>query len=302
MDHDRPDGEAGGRRAGTVYPGYVGRLSHSPGRPAGPAAIIVAHHPDIGETSPVPSDSPLIRKMEALVSLGPAERDFLDSLIGHQRSVPARTELIHQGDRYKACGVLHEGWAIRYKTLSDGRRHIINFLLPGDFFGLFAALMETADHCVATLTPGALSMVDTGALAESFRRYPKIGAALAWFGAREEALIAERATGLGRRSALERMAHMLLELLKRLEVVALAHDNRYELPVSQEILADTLGLSLVHANRTLRRLRERGLIDLDGQTIFLRNVRVLRDIADFDELYLHLRRMPKRVERQFSAA
>ena len=246
--------------------------------------------------------NPLLAKIEAIVTLGPEERDFVRSFERNRRRFSAREELVRQSESASHCGVLFDGWAMRFKTLSDGRRHIINFILPGDFYGLFSTLVATADHSVTTLTAGSLAILEGNTLAESFRHHPKIGAALAWFGARDEALIAERATGLGRRTALERMAHMLLELLRRLEVVQLAQNNRYELPVTQEILADTLGLSLVHANRTLRQLREHRLIDIEGQNIYLLNLRALREIADFDDLYLHLRRMPKRVERQFTAA
>jgi len=98
------------------------------------------------------------------------------------------------------------------------------------------------------------------------------------------------------------MAHILLELLKRLEVVAMADDGRFELPVTQEILADTLGLSLVHVNRTLRRLREGGLLETEGQRFWLRDLRALAEVADFDDLYLLLTRMPKRVLRRFETA
>ena len=246
--------------------------------------------------------SPLLRKIEAVVSLQPEEREFIQGLEKDRRPVAARADLVKQGEKYPGVGILHEGWAIRYKTLSDGRRQIVNFLLPGDTFGLFANLFEISDHSVATLTDCVLSVVSPDTIAEMYRRHPKLAAAFAWFGAREEAIIAERATGLGQRTAFERMAHMLLELLKRLEVVQLAQNNRFELPVTQEILADTLGLSLVHANRTMRKLRESGLIEIEGQHIFLRDVRRLADVADFDDLYLYLQRMSKQAVRRFSEA
>ncbi len=246
--------------------------------------------------------SPLIKKIEAVVPLQSDERDFIAELERDRRTVSARTDLVKQGEKYPGVGILHSGWAIRYKSLSDGRRQIVNFLLPGDAFGLFANLFELSDHSVATLTDASLSVFSPDLVAEMYRKHPKLAAAFAWFSAREEAIIAERATGLGQRTAFERMAHMLLELLKRLEVVALANDNKFELPVTQEILADTLGLSLVHANRTMRKLRESGLIEIEGQHIFLRDVRALADVADFDDLYLYLQRMSKQAVKRFSEA
>ncbi|HZH26801.1 MAG TPA: Crp/Fnr family transcriptional regulator [Azospirillaceae bacterium] len=244
----------------------------------------------------------MLRKIEAVLSLGDAERAFVARLETDTRRIEARADLVKQGERAGRMGVLRSGWAMRYKTLSDGRRHVINFVLPGDAFGLFGTLFDASDHSVAMLTDGELAYVEADTLVAMFHEHPKLAAAFAWFAAREEAMLAERAAGLGRRTALERMAHILLELLKRLEVVAMADDGRFELPVTQEILADTLGLSLVHVNRTLRRLREGGLLETEGQRFWLRDLRALAEVADFDDLYLLLTRMPKRVLRRFETA
>lgn len=246
-------------------------------------------------------DSPLLRKFQVVVPLGTEERSFIQALEKDRRPISARTDLVKQGERYQRIGIMQSGWAIRYKTLSDGRRHVVNFVLPGDSFGMFANLFEVADNSVTMLTDGQISLFEPEAIVEAFRTFPKVAAAFTWFGAREEAMIAERAAGLGQRTAYERMAHILLELHRRLETVNMTDHARFDLPVTQEILADTLGLSLVHANRTLRKLRESGLIDLDGQTIHLLDIPRLSEIADFDDLYLHLRRMSKRVVQQFEA-
>lgn len=247
-------------------------------------------------------NSPLLKKFNIVISLGPEEEDFIKEMERERRPTTARTDLVKQGEKYQKIGLLHSGWAIRYKTLSDGRRHIINFLLPGDAYGVFSNLFEMADHSITMLTDGVLSVFEPETLVESYKRFPKVAAAFTWFAAREEALIAEHAAGLGQRTAFERLAHILLELYHRLDVVGLTLDGRFSMPVTQEILADTLGLSLVHANRTLRKLREANLIDTDGQTVTLKDYDRLAKLADFDESYLHLRPMSKRVERQFTTA
>lgn len=247
-------------------------------------------------------ESPLLRKIATVLNLSEAERAFVRDLDKSRRPVSARTDLVKQGERYDRVGILQAGWAIRYKTLSDGRRHVINFLLPGDVFGVFLQLFEIPDHSIAMLTDGTLAAFETHQLVEAFRDHPRVAAAFTWFAAREESIIAERATSLGRRTALERMAHIVLELYRRLEAVELAGNGSFELPVTQEILADTLGLSLVHANRTLRKLREIGLVDIEGKTILLQNIRALKVVADFDDLFLYIRKMPENVQQQFIEA
>ena len=196
---------------------------------------------------------------------------------------------------------MRKGWAIRHKALPDGRRQVINFVLPGDIIGFYSTLFETADHSVTTLTAAEVANFPTEHVAELFRSFPRLAAALAWAGAREEAIVAERLLSLGRRTALERTAHLIVELLRRLSVVDMATDGRFILPVTQEILADALGLSIVHMNRTLRRLRDSGLIDLTGQRITVNDPRQLASVGQFDELYLHLIRAPKRLEHAFAA-
>lgn len=245
-------------------------------------------------------DSPLCTKLGSYLALTDAERDFLLNL---ERSVvrhPPKHDLLHQGERYGEVRVLREGWAVRHKALPDGRRQIINFVLPGDIIGIYSHLFEIADHSVSTLTQVEVATFALDRLMELFRGFPRLAAALAWSGAREEAMVTERLLSLGRRTALERVAHLIVELLRRLSVVQLAHSGHFTLPVTQEILADALGLSIVHINRTLRRLRESGLIEINGQRIAVTDLDQLAEVGQFDELYLHLIQAPKRLERAIS--
>jgi CRP-like cAMP-binding protein len=246
----------------------------------------------------VDARKPLHLKLSAFVSLSGPEAEFLDGLVRRTEDLRPREDVVKQGERFGRAYVMLDGWAIRHRTLPDGRRQVINFVLPGDFVGLYANLFQTADHTVTTLTPATVAGVDLDSIVEMFRNYPKIAAAVAWSGAREESMIAERLLSVGRRTAFERMAHLLVELLRRLRTIDRAADQQFVLPVTQEILADALGLSLVHVNRTLRRLRESGLIEIEGQRVIVRDLHRLVAAGQFDELYLQMAPAPKRLQRQ----
>ncbi|MBK1839244.1 Crp/Fnr family transcriptional regulator [Azospirillum sp. YIM B02556] len=244
--------------------------------------------------------TPLWLKLSSYLVLSEEEKMYLADLERTIAREPPRTDLLQQGEKYRDVRIIRDGWAIRHKALPDGRRQVVNFVLPGDIIGMYCTLFESADHSVTTLTAVEVASFPPERIGEMFRSFPRLAAALAWSGAREEAMVAERLLSLGRRTALERTAHLIVELLRRLSVVNMATDGHFVLPVTQEILADALGLSIVHINRTLRRLRDSGLIELNGQRITVNDVRQLASVGQFDELYLHLIRVPKRLERAFA--
>ncbi len=247
-------------------------------------------------------ESPLWLKLSSYVTLTREETAFLAELERTVVRQPGRTDLLRQGDRYGEASVLREGWAIRHKALPDGRRQVVNFMLPGDIIGIYSNLFECADHSVTTLTAVEVASFPPERIVELFLGFPRLAAALAWSGAREEAMVAERLLSLGRRTALERVAHLIVELLRRLSVVNMAQGDTFSLPVTQEIMADALGLSIVHVNRTLRRLRDSGLIEVGGQRITVKDVAQLAVVGQFDELYLHFIQAPDQLERAFSKA
>ncbi|UKJ72548.1 Crp/Fnr family transcriptional regulator [Azospirillum brasilense] len=248
----------------------------------------------------IPS-SPLGRKITSYMSLTDEEKSFLNELERNVTRHGSRSDLLQQGERYGCVRVMRKGWAIRHKALPDGRRQVVNFVLPGDIIGFYCNLFETADHGVTTLTPAEVANFQPERIIELFKLFPRLAAALAWSGAKEEAIIAERLLSVGRRTALERTAHLIVELLRRLSIVGLVEEGRFTLPVTQEILADALGLSIVHINRTLRRLRDIGLIDLAGQQITVHDVKQLASVGQFDELYLHLIQAPRQLEHALDA-
>jgi CRP-like cAMP-binding protein len=183
--------------------------------------------------------------------------------------------------------VLNRGMAIRYKVLHDGRRQILNLVLPGDLIGFPGCLYNRSLYSVATLEESTICPVSFGEMFELFRHHARLGIAAFWLAGQEATLFAEHLVGVGRQSAYERVARLLMELLVRLRMAGLAGGHAYALPLTQELMADALGLSVPHVNRTLRKLREDGLIALDGSQLTCLDIVALARLAevDFDELW-----------------
>lgn len=239
------------------------------------------------DASPQLSDfSPLIRKLGGLMQLSADEISFLEGLQINRAIVESRTDFVREGEDFEATYVLQRGWAIRYRTLEDGRRQIHGFLLPGDVVGLNVNFRRRATYSVAAHTECELALVEPMRLMEIQQRFPILSSALSWITVREYAILAEHAVRLGRRSAYERTVHLLLELYQRLELIGAADDLRFTFPVSQNDLSDVLGLSLVHVNRTIRRLNREQVVRIDRRHVELLDVDRLREIADMPEAFL----------------
>lgn len=205
------------------------------------------------------------------------------------------------GDDYRHVYVLLDGWAMRYKLLADGRRQVINFFLPGDLMCLNACVLKKSDYTVTLLTDAALAVIEVPEMFDMARSFPLLSAALRWCSAREESILMERLMSLGRRSAYERTAHVLLELCRRLQTLGRAPDRRFHIPVTQQLLSDVLGLSTVHVNRTLRRMQEEGLIRVlsnRGMELDIRDYDQLCRVAGFDDSYLHFTEMSAEARRR----
>lgn len=244
------------------------------------------------------AETPLMRRLRMFTVLSEREVRWLDAATAEMQTVESGTELVQPESVGNDVYVLQAGWAYRYKALPDGRRQVLNFVLPGDFMGLRAHFFGIADHAIVTLTDATVSVLSAFDVANLFQDFPKLAAAIAWSAAREEAILAEHIVRLGRRNALERTSHLLLELLNRLRAVGMVSGRSYTFPITQQLLADTLGLSVVHVNRTLRKLRNQGLIELDGGRIFLKDVLKLEKIAAYDSGHIAHKRTPPDTERQ----
>lgn len=210
----------------------------------------------------------LARKLGGFVRLGPDDLAALAGLEAGQRRIAAGTELAREGQAGHRAYILREGWACSYKLLPDGGRQVIDFQLPGDFVGLRSVLLRVCDHNFAAVTDVVVAEVTARQMIETFQRLPRLGAAILWAASRDGAMVVEHLVGVGRRGALARTAHFLVELGMRLRLVGLGSEADFACPLSQYLLSDALGLTAVHLNRVLRQLRERGLVTFrDGRVV-----------------------------------
>jgi CRP-like cAMP-binding protein len=217
----------------------------------------------------------VVRRLRALNALSDGEQGLLRSLGERRERFATGEELAVEGSEATRPRFIVSGWACRHRVLADGRRQIFGFLLPGDGLGL-SSRCDRELSTVAALT--ALETVDAepvlDAIAEG--RAPGIARAIASIEPIEHALLLDHMVRLGRQTAFERVAHLLLELQQRLEIVGLGDTQRFPLPLTQEIMADALGLSIVHVNRTLQQLRRERLIELrSGVAILLQRERLV---------------------------
>lgn len=166
--------------------------------------------------------------------------------------------ILSEGAHSAQLFTLLSGWAFRYKMLEDGRRQILNFLLPGDLVGLQGSIIGKMEHSVESLSPVVLCVFQRDSLPTLFEQYPSLAFDITWLASREERMLDENLLSVGRRSALERAAYLIAFLYQRAEKVGMA--RRPLIPISQQHVADTLGLSIVHTNKTLRKLADRALI------------------------------------------
>ena len=192
--------------------------------------------------------------------------------------------LIHEGESDTRLYTLLQGWGYRFKTLSDGRRQILNFLLAGDFIGVQQKMSDAAAHGVAMLTEARLCVFDRNALWELHRHQPTMGFNITWLTAHEESLVDDNLLSIGRRSAEERVATLLILLYKRAAAVRAVDADvaapGVPFPPTQQHLADALGLSLAHTNKTLRKLQRRGLYRMHEGRLELLDPRALARLAD----------------------
>lgn len=230
--------------------------------------------------------SALTQKLSAFVAFSDKDLETLARLDRRRRSFRSGHEMIHEGQKNASAFVLADGWACSYKLLPNGERLIVDFQVPGDFLGLRSILFRTSDHSIEALTQIEAFEVLTADILEAFAQSPRLATAVLWAASRDEAMVVEHLVNLGRRSAEERMAHFLLELGSRLNLVGVGDRSGYPCPLTQYHLADALGLSAVHVNRVLRHLREAGLVTFQKGQVKFDDVKRLTELAVFSTTYL----------------
>lgn len=231
-------------------------------------------------------DSPIVARLRQFIDLGAAEIDTLRSLIECELNVERRRDLVIDGYEYSKLSFVKEGFAARYKLLRNGKRQIINVIVPGDIIGLPGSFLDQATFSVIALTDIKLEVCSLDGFLAVCLRQPRFGLMLSWLAVQEAMSYADRVVDIGRRTPVERLAHFLLEIHGRLALVGGTTETDFDLPISQEVISDALGLSVPHLNRMLARLRGQGLIAIADRRIQFIDKKALCLLAHFQPVRL----------------
>ena len=230
----------------------------------------------------------LIRKLESIGTLSEEERQAIQSLPMRIHILGARQDIVRDGEQPTQCCLILDGWVCRYKLLSQGKRQILSFHIAGDMPDLQGLHAHTMDYGLSTVKHATVAFIARESLRELTARFPSVATLLWRDTLLDAAVVRAWMTGMGRRTAFERIGHLFCELYLKLRAVGLAGDYRCPLPVTQMDLADALGLTPVHINRVLREMRSRALITLRHQTLVIEAWDDLLQASEFDPTYLYL--------------
>lgn len=234
---------------------------------------------------------PLINRVAHYVDIGQESFECLANLPHTIERRRPGEEIVALGEKINFVFVLEAGWAIRYRILDDGRRQIVNFMLPGACFDMMSMAYAKSDHAVCATTEVRLRRIKSSDFMRAISGQPRLATAFWWVAIQEEAILREQIIRIGRRSAKERVSHLLLELNRRIAAVEGRLTDFINLPFPQALFADALGLSTVHVSRTLTKLKAEGLISTGPKGIEILDRNKMAKMCDFDSRYLHLERL-----------
>ncbi len=216
---------------------------------------------------------------ETLLQHDAEHRKFLERFRAGEMSVESGTQILLEGSNAPQFYTVLAGMGLRDKTLPDGRRQVINFVLPGDLLGLQASVMGEMNHSVEAVTPMRLCVFRREDIWSLYRTQPELSYDLTWIAAAEEHFLGETIASIGQRDGTERVAWALLKLYQRMRGLGIGSDLSVPLPFRQQDLADALGLSLVHTNKTLAKLRQQGIADWANRELTVPDARLLATLA-----------------------
>ena len=230
-------------------------------------------------------------KLEQFRRVSDEDRRLLNELTSkRQQQFGAREDVVRKGEHSPDIDVVISGLACLYKILQDGRRQIMAFLVAGDPCDAEIFILKEMDHSICTLTPSVTALIPGDTMKDLLLNRPGIALAFWWNTLQDEGVLRERIIDEGRRDAYSRIAFLIYEILLRLRAVGVMDDESFEFPITQTDLADATGLTPVHVNRMLQRLREEGLIAVEGKRWTVLDPAGLRKAAQFEADYLHLDR------------
>jgi CRP-like cAMP-binding protein len=252
-------------------------------QPAGPSSAM-APNGGVGNSGSNPTA--VHRKLGAAGILGPGDSQVLDQLLENRSASSAGSLLVSEKQLDSEVQALLSGWAFRYRVFEDGRRQISRLFLPGDFMGMHSALLGIPEQTISALTNVQIARFNIHNFVDRLQESRGLWLSVLWSDSRDRLIAEERIASIGRRSAYQRIGHIFLELYMRLELIGAASGDEFTSPLTQDHLADLLGLTSIHVNRTLRQLKRDGMIAVEGRTIRLLSRNRLEAIADFDPRYL----------------
>ena len=229
----------------------------------------------------------LVRKLESIGDMSADEKAAIYESPMQVRTLADGEDIVLEGERPSQCCLILTGLVCRYKLLPEGRRQIFSFHTPGDFPDLQSLHLKTMDHSVATLAESRLGFIEHTYMRELIRRFPDLGSLLWRDTMIDAAIFREWMVGIGRRTAHQRIAHLLCEMALRFEAVGLTHDHNYQFPITQAEMGDALGLTVVHVNRIVRSLREEQLAISNRTSVRILDWEGLKALGEFDPMYLH---------------
>jgi CRP-like cAMP-binding protein len=231
-----------------------------------------------------------LKKLRRRIEISSEEERVIRDSVAEVRRVAADELVVRAGEELSSSLLLLDGWLARSKDLESGERQITQLHVAGDFADLHSYTLKRLDHDVATLSDCRIAVVPHEKIREINENYPRL-TRMYWFLTNiDSAIQRELALSLGQRSAISRMSHLFCELYLRLEAVGRASNGGYELPLTQRELSECLGLTVVHANRTLQQLRRQGFLELENRRLIIRDRPGLERVAEFDPSYLYLER------------
>jgi CRP-like cAMP-binding protein len=231
----------------------------------------------------------LVRQLETIAFLDEDEKRGLKALPLRIRDIAEDRDIVRQGERPTECCLILDGLAARYKLVLDGRRQILSLHFAGDMPDLHSLHLDVMDHGISALTTARVAFVPHDAVRALIRQLPRIGEVLTRHALIDASIFREWIANVGRRPARERVAHVFCEVFVRMRALGITDEDSFRLPMTQAELGDATGLSPVHINRTLQQLRLDKLLRSRGEVHTVIDWERLRDVADFDLMYLHLK-------------
>ncbi len=227
---------------------------------------------------------PFVARLSRLINLGATDLRSLEHIVEEERLIKKRRDVVVLGDQYRHLCFVRDGYAIRYKLMRNGKRQILNVIMPGDVIGLPVSFFGRSIYSVVAVSDLTCHVCPLDSYVRLCTERPQFGLALGWLAAHEAAIYAEHLVDLGRRTPIERLAHFLLEIHARLQAVGRAEKASFDLPFSQQVMADVLGLSVPHLNRVMQQLRAEGLITSRARLVELTDMAGLKNLAQYQPL------------------